>query len=180
MRAPPQVPEFPCLDELGPCANSEPTIAIGGLTCLGRPGLGHMICHVGERDWGGRVSLSCMRAESCLTLRPCGLWPTRVLCLWDFPGKNTGVGCHCLLRNSTLDSIYSIRVSVMQLAFTWLVVKSVMKVLFRSYVFYAYNFSRQGSQNSRSRITNLQQERKSPLFTAAWAAEALLTVLNSS
>ena len=100
MRAPPQVPEFPCLDELGPCANSEPTIAIGGLTCLGRPGLGHMICHVGERDWGGRVSLSCMRAESCLTLRPCGLWPTRLLCLWDFPGKNTGVGCRFLLQGT--------------------------------------------------------------------------------
>ena len=23
--------------------------------------------------------------------------PTRLLRLWDFPGKNTGVGCHCLL-----------------------------------------------------------------------------------
>ena len=30
--------------------------------------------------------------------RPHGLRPTRLLCLWDFPGKNTGVGCHCLLR----------------------------------------------------------------------------------
>ena len=27
-----------------------------------------------------------------------GLQPTRVLRLWDFPGKSTGVGCHCLLR----------------------------------------------------------------------------------
>ena len=23
---------------------------------------------------------------------------TRLLCLWDFPGKNTGVGCHFLLQ----------------------------------------------------------------------------------
>ena len=30
--------------------------------------------------------------------RPHGLQPTRLLCPWDFPGKNTGVGCHCLLR----------------------------------------------------------------------------------
>ena len=30
--------------------------------------------------------------------RPHGLQPTRVLCPWDFPGKSTGVGCHCLLR----------------------------------------------------------------------------------
>lgn len=61
-----------------------------------------------------------------------------------------------VLLNSTLDSICSIRVSAMQLAFTWLVVKSVMEVLLRSYVFYANNFSKQGSQNSRSRVTNLQ------------------------
>ena len=29
--------------------------------------------------------------------RPRGLQPTRILCPWDFPGKSTGVGCHCLL-----------------------------------------------------------------------------------
>ena len=27
--------------------------------------------------------------------RPRGLQPTRLLCPWDFPGKSTGVGCHC-------------------------------------------------------------------------------------
>ena len=26
------------------------------------------------------------------------LQPTRLLCPWDFPGKNTGVGCHFLLQ----------------------------------------------------------------------------------
>ena len=29
--------------------------------------------------------------------RPHGLQPTRLLRSWDFPGKSTGVGCHCLL-----------------------------------------------------------------------------------
>ena len=29
--------------------------------------------------------------------RPHGLQPTRLLCLWDLPGKSTGVGCQCLL-----------------------------------------------------------------------------------
>ena len=29
----------------------------------------------------------------------------RRLCPWDFPGKNTGVGCHFLLQNSKLTSI---------------------------------------------------------------------------
>ena len=30
--------------------------------------------------------------------RPHGLQPTRLHHPWDFPGKSTGVGCHCLLR----------------------------------------------------------------------------------
>ena len=29
---------------------------------------------------------------------PHGLQPTGLLRPWDFPGKSTGVGCHCLLR----------------------------------------------------------------------------------
>ena len=37
-------------------------------------------------------------AQSCPTQRPHGLQPTRLLHPWDFPGKSTGVGCHCLLR----------------------------------------------------------------------------------
>ena len=32
------------------------------------------------------------------SLPPRGLQPTRLLCLWDSPGKNTGVGCHFLLQ----------------------------------------------------------------------------------
>ena len=31
-------------------------------------------------------------------LQPHGLQPTRLLCPWDFPGKNTGVGCHFLFQ----------------------------------------------------------------------------------
>ena len=30
--------------------------------------------------------------------RPNGLWPARLLCPWDYPDKNTGVGCHLLLQ----------------------------------------------------------------------------------
>ena len=36
--------------------------------------------------------------QSCLTLRPHGLQPTRLLRPWNFPGKSTGVGCHFLLQ----------------------------------------------------------------------------------
>ena len=42
---------------------------------------------------------ACSVAKSCRTLvEPHWLWPTRLLCPWDFPGKNTGVGCHFLLQ----------------------------------------------------------------------------------
>ena len=36
------------------------------------------------------------------SLRPHGLQPIRLLHPWDFPGKSTGVGCHCLLHNRRL------------------------------------------------------------------------------
>ena len=37
--------------------------------------------------------------------RPHGLQPTRLLLRpWDFPGKSTGVRCHCLLQNPCMDS----------------------------------------------------------------------------
>ena len=38
----------------------------------------------------------CSVAKSCPTL--CGLQSTRLLCSWDFPGKNNWVGCHFLLQ----------------------------------------------------------------------------------
>ena len=41
----------------------------------------------------------CLVTKSCpALLQPHGLQPTRLLCPWDFPGKNTGVGCHFLLQ----------------------------------------------------------------------------------
>ena len=38
------------------------------------------------------------------SLWPHGLQPTRLLRPWDFPGKSTGVGCHCLLWHLSLRS----------------------------------------------------------------------------
>ena len=36
--------------------------------------------------------------QSCPNLRLHRWQPTRLLCPWDSPGKNTGVGCHFLLQ----------------------------------------------------------------------------------
>ena len=42
----------------------------------------------------------CLVAKSCPTLLcPYGLYATRLLCPWDSPGKNTGVGCRFLLQD---------------------------------------------------------------------------------
>ena len=42
----------------------------------------------------------CMTVASVMSdfLGPRGLQPTRLLCLWDFPGKISGVSCHALLQ----------------------------------------------------------------------------------
>ena len=37
-------------------------------------------------------------AQSCPTLSDPRDCSTRLLRPWDFPGKSTGVGCHCLLQ----------------------------------------------------------------------------------
>ena len=37
------------------------------------------------------------------TLQPYGLQPTRLLCPWDSPGEDPGVGCHALLQGNLPD-----------------------------------------------------------------------------
>ena len=34
------------------------------------------------------------------SLQPHRLWPARLLCTWNSPGKTTGVGCHFLLQGT--------------------------------------------------------------------------------
>ena len=44
----------------------------------------------------------CVHVNSVVSdsLQPHGLYPARFFCPWDFPGKNTGVGCHLLLQRT--------------------------------------------------------------------------------
>ena len=44
--------------------------------------------------------------------RPHGLQPTRLLHPWDFPGKSTGVGCHCLLHKQSNHDVKTIKIPV--------------------------------------------------------------------
>ena len=50
----------------------------------------------------------CMRTRACSIVSDSAipwLWPTRLLCPWNFPGKNTGVGCHFLLQRIFLTQV---------------------------------------------------------------------------
>ena len=47
-----------------------------------------------ESNWPNHLSLHTYISQLRLFLQRHGLWPTRLLCPWDFPGKNTAVGCH--------------------------------------------------------------------------------------
>ena len=46
-----------------------------------------------ENTIGGYIGGGCV-----WLLQPHALWSSRLLCPWDSPGKNTGVGCHFLLQ----------------------------------------------------------------------------------
>ena len=50
--------------------------------------------------WSGRGEVFCVPGCSVVSnpLQPHGLQPARLLCQWDFPGKNTGVSCHAPLQ----------------------------------------------------------------------------------
>ena len=43
-------------------------------------------------------NLLCACSVMSNSLQPYGPQPTRFLCPWNSPGKNTGVGCHFLLQ----------------------------------------------------------------------------------
>ena len=47
--------------------------------------------------WGAR-EVKWSHSVMSDSLRPHGLQPKRLLCPWDFPGENAGVGCHFLLQ----------------------------------------------------------------------------------
>ena len=49
------------------------------------------------------ISIMCMLfTQLCPTLQPHGLWPSRLLCSWNSPGKNTGMDCHFLFQGIIL------------------------------------------------------------------------------
>ena len=67
--------------------------------------------------------------------QPHGLQPTRLLHPWDFPGKSTGVGCHCLLLKHTNTPQKKARMS--------LLISDKVSILYIFYIFFnAKNITR--------------------------------------
>jgi len=78
--------------------------ANGSLVWLMQAGRSSLPCPQGEIASGSpgwEVPFKVIVRDACC-LRPLGkcvcVWPLRFLCPWNFPGKNTAVGCHVLLQ----------------------------------------------------------------------------------
>ena len=59
--------------------------------CLSFPLLRLVSENLGSWVWAHTLRVYKLVTQSCPTLRPHGLQPTRLPCPWDFPGKDTGV-----------------------------------------------------------------------------------------
>ena len=54
-------------------------------------------CNPQNTELGDRGKICCYIASVMSnSLGPHGLWLARLLCPWDCPGSNTGMGCHFL------------------------------------------------------------------------------------
>ena len=60
----------------------------------------HMLQHSGL-CWACDVRHTLCLTHGVLGCSVMSLWPSRLLCPWGFPGKNTGVGWHFLLQGSS-------------------------------------------------------------------------------
>ena len=82
-----------CLTLCDPIDGSPP-----GSSSLRRPGKNTGVVAISfSNAWKWKVKVKSLSVVSDSS-QPHGLQPSRLLRPWDFPGKSTGVGCHCLLR----------------------------------------------------------------------------------
>ena len=76
-----------------------------------------------------RVLLSVCVCVSCSvvsdSLQPRGLKPARLLCPWDFPGKNIGVGCHFLLQGIFLTQGYVVLIFQKSMTHQYKIIKTL-------------------------------------------------------
>ena len=95
--------------------------------------------------------------------RPHGLQPTRLLHPWEFPGKSTGVGCHCLLQILLYTSVY-----IYIYTYTYIYILNIISIC-RSYILQKVSLSGRVSalQYLQTTIKNLYTFQK-PLKWWNW------------
>ena len=102
---------------------------------------------------------ACSADSDCL--QPHGLQSTRLLCPWDYPGKNTGMGCHFLLQG--IFPTQGLNRSILQ--------RQVISL----------SSSHVGSPNSLHLFSSVQPLSRVQLFATPWTAarQASLSITNS-
>ena len=84
-----------CLQVLWQLKKEVPNSALGSRGLMAEMGT-----PVGRRIW----DCCCLLVRLYpILFQSHGLLPARLACPWDFPGKNTGVGCHFLLQRDLPD-----------------------------------------------------------------------------
>ena len=80
------------------CVLSFKLKTLAKLTILGARNVQDKVCEKKSISSPTAAAAAAKSLQSCPTLRPHRRQPTRLLCPWDSPGKNTGMGCHFLLQ----------------------------------------------------------------------------------
>ena len=77
--------------EIEPLSSASPAMQVDFLP-VEPPEKAKHLGKLNNRKW------KCIHSVVSDSLQPHGLYPTRLLCPWNSPGKNTEVGCHALLQ----------------------------------------------------------------------------------
>ena len=71
--------------------------------------------------WKWKVKVKSLSRVWPSAPRPRGLQPSRLLCPWEFPGKSTGVGCHCFLswQTNALQKVHWVQTPKKEIHISW-------------------------------------------------------------
>ena len=120
----------------------------------------------------------CLCMSVCMLSRFSYVWLTRLLCPWDSPGKNTGVGCHFLLRLFTyidndfpVKSPWSFHETYQVFNLEKVSIKHVVFCFFKNCDYYTYHVN--------CYISSVQLLSHVRLFATPWAAACQASLSNT-
>ena len=114
------------------------------------------------------------------SLRPHALQPTRLLCPWDFSGKSTRVGCHCLLRSiQQTASIFFYE--ILRKATWWIRFKYNLMTISQNHWQWQSIVKKDRNNSNIAQFSSVLSLRHVQLFATPWIAarQASLSTTNS-